>query len=131
MFSSDPGPAGRSRTKPDGTRTRSRTFRALNPFSPADLALLRAVSRGEFVISGLRHHNLRALLSEDRPTDAKEKRRRSSAVSRRLALLRAHGLLEKVCKSHRYRVTANGRQALTALLAAASATTAELTKLAA
>ena len=83
------------------------------------------------MISGLRNHDLKALLHEDTPTDAKEKRRRSSAVSRRLALLRAQGLLEQVCKSHRYRVTANGRQALTALLAAASATTAELTKLAA
>ena len=120
-----------SRTKPDGTRTRSRTFRALNPFSPDDITVLRAVSRPEFVISGLRNHDLRAVLYEDTPTNEKEKRRRSSAVSRKLALLRAHGLLEKVSKSHRYRVTTTGRQALTALLAAASATTAELTKLAA
>jgi len=119
------------RKKPDGTRTRSRTFRALNPLAPGDIALLRAVARPEFAISGLRNHDLRAVLYHTEPTDKTQQRRQSSAVSRKLALLRAHGLLEKVPKSHRYRVTAKGGQSLTALLAAASATTAELTKLAA
>ena len=44
-------------------------------------------------------------------------------------LLRAHGLLQKVTKSHYYRVTGKGCQALTALLAAANATNAELKQL--
>ncbi len=119
------------RAKPDGSRTRSRTHRALNPFSPQDLLLLETVSRGEFVISGMRNGDLRKVLFGADPTDAREKRRCSSAVSRKLALLRAHGILRKVSKSHRYQVTAKGRQALSALLAAANATTDELTKLAA
>lgn len=119
------------RKKPDGTQTQSRTYRALNPLSPDDVTLLTAVSRAEFVISGLRNRDLRRLLYGDDPQDAKEKRRRSSAVSRKLALLRAHGIVQKVSKSHQYRVTAKGRLRLTAVLAAANATTTELTQLAA
>lgn len=119
------------RTQPDGTRTKSRSFRALNPLNPEDIQLLTVVSRSEFVLSGLRNAALRQALYGDDPADAKQRRRRSSAVSRKLALLRAHGILQKVAKSHRYRVTENGRHALTVLLSAANATSSELRKLAA
>jgi len=37
-------------------------------------------------------------------------------VSRKLRLLRAHGLIQKVPKTHRYQVTAAGRQAIIAVL---------------
>jgi predicted transcriptional regulator len=46
----------------------------------------------------------------------KEKRRRSAAVSRKLRILRAHGLIQKVPKTHRYHVTSHGRLAITAIL---------------
>jgi len=119
------------REKADGSRTRSRGFRALNPLSPDDIRLLTVVSKTEFVINGLRNADVREALYGDDPTDAVERRRRSSRVSRQLGLLRAHGILQKVSKGHHYRVTEKGRRALTALLAAANATTNELTKLAA
>ncbi len=119
------------RAHPDGTRAQSRRFRGLNPLSPDDIQLLTAVAKPQYVVSGLRNQDLRSELYGADPTDPAAKRRRSSAVSRKLSLLRAHGLLEKVAKSHRYRVTAKGRHALTALLAAANATTSELLKLAA
>jgi hypothetical protein len=115
----------------DGTRSRSRTYRGLNPLAADDLKLLAEVAQPQYAISGLRNQQLRLALFGSDPTDPKEKRRRSSATSRKLALLRAHGLVEKVSKSHQYRVTSKGRQALTALLAAANATTSELNKLAA
>jgi hypothetical protein len=51
----------------------------------------------------LRNQDLRRELYGEDPTDAKEKRRRSAKVGRKLAMLRAHGILEKVCKSHRDR----------------------------
>lgn len=119
------------RKKADGSRTRSRSFRALNPLNPDDIRLLTLVSKSEFVLSGLRNADVRRELYGEDPADAKERRRRSSSVSRKLAMLRAHGILKKVSKSHHYRVTEKGRQALTALLAAANATISELTKLAA
>lgn len=79
----------------------------------------------------MRNQDLRPILDAAEPGTAQELRRQSSAVSRKLALLRAHGLLEKVSKSHRYRLTEKGQHGLTALLAAANATTNELTALAA
>ena len=65
------------------------------------------------------------------PRDAQEKRRRSGVVTRKLRLLRAHGLLHKVPKTHRYLVSDNGRKAITALLAARDANADLLTTLAA
>lgn len=119
------------RKKPDGTRTQSRRFRGLNPLSAEDLKLLETVARLEFTVSGLRNKDVRAALFGPDTTDAKEHRRRSSAASRRLSLLRAHGLLEKVSKSHTYRVPNRSRLALSALLAASNSTLKHLNQLAA
>jgi hypothetical protein len=52
-------------------------------------------------------------------------------VTRLLALLRAHGLIRKVTGTHRYIITAKGRQRTTTLLAAQQASVEQLIKLAA
>src|ERR1039457_3935345 len=52
----------------------------------------------------------------------KERRRRSAAVSRKLRLLRAHGLIHKVYRTHRYNVAAAGRAILVAVLTTARTT---------
>ena len=119
------------RLKADGTYTRPRSFRALNPLSPDDIQLLTIVANPKFVISDLRNEDLRRELYGEDPTDVNEKRRRSAKVGRKLAMLRAHGILEKLPKGHRYRITPTGRQALTVLLGAANASTNEILKLAA
>jgi hypothetical protein len=106
---------------------RPRRFRALNPLAAADATLLEAVSRSEFLINGLRNRDLRRLLYPTETTDPKEQRRRSAAIGRKLRLLRAHRLLQKVPKTHRYLVTANGCKAITALLAARDANAELLT----
>jgi hypothetical protein len=110
------------------TQAVRRRVRALNPLAPADAALLEAVSRHEFLIGGLRNRNLRGLLYKDKAATAEEERRRSAAVTRQLRLLRGHGLIEKVPKTHRYVVSEPGRRAITALLAARNATVEELTR---
>jgi hypothetical protein len=108
----------------------NRRVRALRPWSPEDIALLKAVNQGEFVINGLRNHDLRQLLCE--PTDsAVERRRQSARVTRQLRLLRAHGLLRKIPHTHRYQLTLAGRQTITALLTAHAASTQQLAELAA
>ena len=109
---------------------RGRRYRGLNPLAEADYQLLRAVSRGEFTLSGLRNRDLRTLLYK--PTQCLEQRRRNAAViSRQLALLRAHGLLKKIPHTHRYQLTAKGRKIITALLVACHADIEQLTKMAA
>jgi hypothetical protein len=107
-----------------------RRYRALNPWSPEDGALLEAVSRGEFALQGLRNRDLRALLYPEKCTQ-EQTRRRAAAITRKLVLLRAHGLLRKVPGTHRYQVTERRRRVLTALLAARNADIDELTQLAA
>jgi hypothetical protein len=55
----------------------------------------------------------------------------SGAVTRRIRLLRAHGLILKVPKTQRYQLTAHGQLAIAALLQAQKASAAQLQKLAA
>jgi hypothetical protein len=95
---------------------RDRRVRALRPFAD-DYALFEAVHRGEFMINGLRNRDLqRLLLPAAASLDPKEKRRRSAAISRKLRLLLAHGLIHKVQKIHRYLLSAAGRLAIQAVL---------------
>jgi hypothetical protein len=103
-----------------------RKVRALNPWAPADAALLRAISDPKWMVTGIRNRDVVAALYEEETKDALEKRRRSARVTRLLRLLRGHGLLHKVPKSHRYQVSAQARTAMVALLAAASANPATL-----
>jgi len=107
---------------------RPRRVRALNPLAPQDAALLQAVSRHEFLINGLRNRDLRRLLYGPVEVPAPERRRQSAAVTRQLRLLRAHKLLHKVPKTHRYLISEAGRKAITALLAARNASAEELSR---
>jgi hypothetical protein len=109
-------------------KARPRRVRALNPLAARDAALLEAVSRHEFLINGLRNRDLRPILFGPKPTAALEQRRQSSAVTRQLRLLRAHGLIHKVPKTHRYVVGEAARRVITALLAARNASADELTR---
>jgi hypothetical protein len=110
---------------------RPRRARALNPLAARDAALLEAVGRQEFLINGLRNRDLRRLLYGPEAAAPSERRRQAAAVTRQLRLLRAHGLLHKVPRTHRYVVSETGRQAITALLAARHASVEELTRCAA
>ncbi len=112
-------------------RHNGRRHRALNPYAPADTALLQAISRGEFTLNGFRNRDLRRLLFADEAAPSHEQRRHAAAITRKLALLRAHGLIKKVHATHRYHLTTAGRTTLTALLAARNANTDLITKLAA
>jgi hypothetical protein len=116
-------------TKSDGTRVAARRFRALNPLGPDDVQLISVVSRPEFHLCGFRNRDLHSLLFA--PTEDPAQRKREAAkVSRQLALLRAHGLIRKVQRSHRYILAEKGRTTITALLAARNANVIQLIKLA-
>jgi hypothetical protein len=110
-------------------RRDGRRYRALNPFAEPDAQLLAVVNRGEFALNGLRNRDVRAKLY-DPCEDLKQIRRQMGKVGRRLMLLRAHGLIAKVSRTHRYTVTEKGRRIITALLAARQASTEKLTALA-
>jgi hypothetical protein len=111
-------------------RRDGRRYRALNPFEQADAQLLETVNRGDWTIKGFRNRDLRPLLYGTAKTK-QEQRRQAAKVTRRLALLHAHGLIAKVSRTHRWLVTEKGRRILTALLAARRATTEQLVAMAA
>jgi hypothetical protein len=111
-------------------RRERQRYRALNPLGDADAELLAIVNRGEFAINGFRNRDVRARLYRA-TTDKRQTRQHMAAIGRKLRLLRAHGLIAKVSKTHRYVVTNKGRRIITALLAARQASTEKLTALAA
>lgn len=119
----------RLRTVTEPATWKGKRVRALRPLAAEDTALLAAVSRGEFTVNGLRNRDLRPLLYGDESTLAPaEVRRRAAKVTRQLRMLRAHGLLQKVPKTHRYQVTAAGREIMTAILTARHTPIAQLAK---
>ena len=102
---------------------------ARNP-KQARAQLLAAVNRGEWALKGFRNRDIRTLLFGE-TKDKKQQRSQAAKVSRRLALLRAHGLIAKVSRTYRWQITEKAHRVLTALLAARQADTDKLISLAA
>jgi hypothetical protein len=107
-----------------------RRYRALNPWSPEDGRLLELLNQGEYTISGFRNRDIRCAYFRSRCNE-KEAKRRMAWIGRRLRLLRAHGLIQKISGTHRYVLTDKGRTTITALLTARKADVTQLTKIAA
>ena len=102
-----------------------RRHRGLQPFDVDEVRLLQAVSRGEFLISGVRNRDVRrALFGEAQAPQPR--RREAGRVTRKLALLRAHGLIKKIPRTHRYVLTESGVKAISAILAARQASLSQL-----
>jgi hypothetical protein len=87
---------------------RGRRARGLSPLRREDLELFKAVMRGEHTIHGLRARDLSQRLGLQKPDDPVEARRQNARVSRKLHLLHAHGLLAKIPRSRRWRLTSRG-----------------------
>lgn len=109
---------------------KGRRMRPPQPFQSDDLELLRIVSHGEFAIHGLRNRDLRKVLYST-AADHTQARKRSAAISRKLRLLRAHGILHKVPHTHRYLLSPRGRLLCNAVLSAQRTTSQQLAALAA
>ena len=103
-----------------------RKVRALNPWSTEDAKLLLTISDPQWMVTGIRNRDLVAALYQDEAKDSGEQRRRSARVTRLIRILRGHGLLQKVPKTHRYQVNETARAALAAHLAAANANPEQL-----
>jgi hypothetical protein len=102
-------------------------MRGLRPWAE-DKSLLAAINHGDFLINGFRNRDLHALLYETEAAPP-ERRRRSAAISRKLRLLRAHGFIHKVPRTHRYHVTEAGRAILIAVLTSARTSVHQLNQL--
>jgi hypothetical protein len=87
-----------------------RKRRALQPLGRDDQALFQAVMRGEHAVRGFRNGELAERMYGPKPKDPVERRRQCGRTSRRITLLRAHGLVRKVPRSRRYLVTSRGQR---------------------
>jgi hypothetical protein len=106
-----------------------RRMRGLRPWAE-DKQLLAAINHGDFHINGFRNRDLQAILYDTEAVSPAQKRRRSAAISRKLRLLRAHGLAQKVPRTHRYHLTEAGRAILMAVLTFARTSVHQLNQLA-
>ena len=112
-------------------RWQGRRYRAIHPLEPNDNALLEAIARAEWILTGFRNRDIRSHIFKATPKNPRRLRRQSAAIGRRLRLLRAHRIIRKIPRTHRYSLTPHGRNLVTALLAAQHADTQKLTALAA
>jgi hypothetical protein len=109
-------------------RRRDWNGRRVRPLDPLgqDRALLEAVCRGEFTLNGFRNRDLQRCFFAATAGEIQEKRRRSAWISRKLRLLRAHGVIRKVTGTYRYQLTETGQRAIGAIFAALRATVQDL-----
>jgi len=93
-----------------GLERQGRKFRALRPISPEDSRVFSNILRGEFLIQGIRNHDLRQRLYPQTNYDSDQRRKDSARVTRYLGLLRSHNLIYRVPKTNYYRVTKQGHE---------------------
>ncbi len=89
-----------------------RSYRPLRPISPDEARVFEIILRGEFLMQGVRNKDLRKYLMPDLQDDTRLRRKASSQMTRRLALLKAHGLIYKVVGTHYYRISKKGQQVM-------------------
>jgi hypothetical protein len=113
-------------------RKKGKSYRGLNPWQKEDYQLLTFLAKGENALSGFRNKDLRDWLYPDSKNLSKpEQKRYSGRTTRRIKLLRVHGLVKKVAKENRYTLTAKGQKFACALLSASAVDIKGLTEMAA
>ena len=85
---------------------KGRRYKGFNLLSEEDSSFFRLLTSGHFVIAGFSNKTLRQHMSQTN----------SGQMTRLLRRLRMHGLIKRVRKSHRYYLTAFGRQVTTMAL---------------
>ena len=113
-------------------KKKGKTYRGLNPWQEEDYKLLTFLAKGEHAIGGFRNRDLRKwLYPESDKLEKEEQKRYSGRTTRRIKLLRVHGLIKKVAKENRYMLTAKGQKFACALMTASAVDIKGLTKIAA
>lgn len=114
------------------TQLNGRSVRALNPCSANDLKLFQFLAQGQWAINGFQNRDLARWTTaniDDLPHD--ERRKLSARTSHLLHVLRAHHLIRKVPRSHRYQITPKGKEIAALVIAASNAQAEKLIEIAA
>jgi hypothetical protein len=112
-------------------RWKGRSVRALHPWSVPDHELFNVLNRGEFTLNGFRNRDLVTALYPKSLRSSAARLKASGRVTRHLRLLRAHHIIRKISRTHRYQLTKKGRQIVTAVLCYQNVTLQQLNKLSA
>lgn len=94
----------------------NRRYRPLRPICPDESRFLQEIARGEYLIQGFRNRDLRQAIFPDREADLSTRRWAAGVVTRRLQLLRSHGLTFRVPKTNYYRLTEKGHAVIATAL---------------
>jgi hypothetical protein len=84
-------------------------YRPLHPIGPDDSKLLAVIMRGEFSLQGFRNANFRSMFDPSAKQDPISRRKAAARITRKLRLLRAHGVIKKVPRTQYYRLTERGQ----------------------
>lgn len=108
----DPTPAYDDlRTLTETQRHKGRSYAGFNPAREEDTRLFAAVLAGDHIAQGFRNQDIREQLHAKKANECK-RRRQSAAIGRLLKRLQVRGLLIKVPRSRRWRITEQGRRTL-------------------
>lgn len=111
---------------------KGKRYRGLNAWQKEDYRLLMFLAQGQHAINGFRNRDLREwLYPEARKATKEEQKKAAGRITRRIKLLRVHGLIRKVPRANRYVLTDKGRQFSCALLSASGLDIKALTEMAA
>ena len=107
-------------------------YRGLNPWQQEDYRMLMFLAKGENAINGFRNHDFRKwLYPESEQADGVQLKKYSGRTTRRIKLLRVHGLIRKVPRANRYVLTEKGQKFSCSLMTASALDITALTEMAA
>ncbi len=89
-----------------------RTVRAFNPLSRNERVLFEVLLAGEHALHGFTNRDVRHKLGLTAYPLAPDEDRQPSQVTRLFRRLHAHGLIAKIPRSHRWRVSLAGRRTM-------------------
>ena len=92
-------------------RHKGRSYAGFNPAREEEVRLFAAVLAGDHIAQGFRNQDIRAALYTESGNDPL-RQRHSAAVGRLLKRLQVRGLVVKVPRSRRWRVTEQGRRVM-------------------
>ena len=112
----DPKPSyDELRTLTERRRRKGRSFAGFNPAREAEAKLFAAVLSGDGIAQGFRNQDVRIALGQETSHHSR-RRRDSAAIGRVLKRLQVRGLVAKVPRTRRWRVTKPGRRIMGEML---------------
>ena len=99
------------KTLTERTRRKGRSYAGFNPAREEEVRLFAAVLAGDHIAQGFRNQDIRAAFYAE-SARAPQRQKHSAAIGRVLKRLQVRGIVSKVPRTRRWRVTEEGRRVL-------------------